>query len=136
VWCLFCSNVRSGWGLLSYVLISCAFVNSKSSLPHLHAPPPSTFHNIFVICNSAFVFVRNSKCSFHRLLKNHPEVFGYRTQFKLLRGLPDLKGSAGACDMVKNKGAFWLGLKTNRCAIHWLVVFYLIYFKLLYISDW
>ena len=37
---------------------------------------------------------------------------------QLLRGLPDLKGSAGACDMVKNKGAFQLGLKTNRCAVH------------------
>lgn len=80
-------------------------------------PSPFTFDNTFVICNSAFVFVRNSKCSFHQLLKNFPEVFGHRSKFQLLRGLPDLKGSAGACDMVKNKGAFRLRLKTNRCAI-------------------
>ena len=81
-------------------------------------PPPFTFDNTFVICNSTFVFVRNSKCSFHQLLKNQPKVFRHRSQFQLLRGLPDLKGSAGACDMVMNKGAFRLGLKMNRFAIH------------------
>jgi hypothetical protein len=127
--CLRCSNVLSGWGLFSCVLISCTFVNS-SSLPLPTRPSP------FMICNSAFVFVRISKWSVHQLLKNHPEVFGYRSQFQLLSGLPDVKGSAGACDVEKNEGAFRLMLQTSRCAVHWLVVFYLIFFKLFYISHW
>jgi hypothetical protein len=47
-----------------------------------------------------------------------PRSIGAQIAVQLLRGLPDLKGSAGACDVVKNKGAFRLGLKTNRCAVH------------------
>lgn len=64
VWCLFCSNVRSGWGLLSCVLISCAFVNS-SSLPCLHAHPPLrlTTHLWFVILNLCLWGIRSAVSS-------------------------------------------------------------------------
>lgn len=133
VCCLFGSNIRPGWGLLSCVLISCAFVNS-SSLLRLHAHPPLRLITYlwFVILHLCLWGIRSTV--FISYWKT-TQKYSCTDQFQLLRGLPDLKGSAGACDMVNNKSAFRLGLKTNRCAIHWSVVVYLISFKLFYISD-
>lgn len=55
---------------------------------------------------------------FSSAIEKTTQKYSGTDQSQLLRGLPDLKGSAGACDMVKNKGAFRLRLKTNRCAVH------------------